>query len=237
MINLTRALSFSTLTGNSHPGVNTWLDGWRRRSVTRQTGGGGHTVRKHTHRCGGNHTEDGLIHVHHMSHCKHTWRMMGGEPAAAEESQQWCEMSTDLGSADYVWWMRIMWRLHSCTMRGLRDNSRNWTHRFHVCATWSDLIAVASGKWRWGRFEQHLAPCDSNWTSGTFLRQHVSRDVSEFWRNSNTPILSNSFWLIADANKSTENISKTYYWCSTNRRRCTMFFKVYSVSGKIKKTT
>ena len=91
-----------------------------------------------------------------------------------------------LGSADYVWWMRIMWRLHSCTTRGLCDNSRNWTHRFHVCATWNDLITAASGKSSLGRFnhlsicnratERHLAPCDNNRTSGTFLRRHVSRD-------------------------------------------------------------
>lgn len=28
-----------------------------------------------------------------------------------------------LGNADYVWWMRIMWRLHSSSVRGLYDNS------------------------------------------------------------------------------------------------------------------
>lgn len=160
-----------------------------------------------------------------------------------------------LGSADYVWWMRIMWRLHSCTMRGLCDNSRNWTHRFHMCATWNDLITAASGKSSLGRFndlsirnqatEQNLAPCDNNWSSGTFLRRHVSRDEqcwsfdvysnTSIFDNSITSIVDNSFWLIADANKCTEHINKTYHWWSYHDGMIQCFSKFTTSLGKLRK--
>lgn len=78
----------------------------------------------------------------HMSHCKHTERMMGVEPSRGGDSTM-MRNELGLGNADYVWWMRIMWRLHSCTVRGLCDNSMNWSHRFHVFAMWKDLIMVA----------------------------------------------------------------------------------------------
>lgn len=51
-----------------------------------------------------------------------------------------------LGNADYVWWLRIMWRLHSRTMRGLCDSSVDWTRRFHVFVMRKDLIMATFSK-------------------------------------------------------------------------------------------
>lgn len=115
MINLTLALSFSTLTGNGRQGVNAWSDGWRRRSVTRQTQPGTGVIIAATQ-------EERLIHMHtcHNVNIQSSRRVLNPPQQSLHNDVKWapsrkhrlCVVDADNVKITFLHHERIMWQQH-----------------------------------------------------------------------------------------------------------------------------